>query len=105
VGGEAPVEKASVAPLINPALPCELSHSRIPAENVSDDTLQNKPWLNLVEECVDLYDELYRLQSSLDTSAQELADHCRCRLLEILERSGVSILADNTTFDPGPSSK
>jgi len=64
------------------------------------DPLANKPWLNVVEDCVDLYDELERLQPSLDVAAQEVADHCCGRLLEILERSGVTILAENTTFDP-----
>ncbi|MHB1424410.1 MAG: hypothetical protein ACYC3I_14660 [Gemmataceae bacterium] len=101
VDGEAPVEKVSGDPLQNADSTLELSHTRIPASTVGDDPLQNKPWLNLVEECVDLYDELDRLQPSLDASAQELADHCRCRLLEILERSGVSILAENATFDRG----
>jgi molecular chaperone GrpE (heat shock protein) len=64
-----------------------------------DDPLDNKPWLSLIEECVDLYDELERLQPSLEIAAQELVDHCRCRLLEILQRSGVSILAEDAAFD------
>jgi hypothetical protein len=63
------------------------------------DPLENKPWLKLIEECVDLYDELDRLQPSLEAAAQELVDHCRCRVLEILERSGVSIFAEDATFD------
>ena len=63
--------------------------------------MANKPWLSLFEECVDFYGELERLQPSLDASAQEMVDHCRCRLLEILERSGVTILAEDTAFDRG----
>lgn len=86
-------------PLIPPAGSNPTVSSEALTKKVSDDPLQNKPWLNLVEECVDLYDELDRLQPSLDASAQELTDHCHCRLLEILERSGVSILAENATFD------
>lgn len=87
----------------SPLIPPEPSSFLKPAEDLEstpgDDPLENKPWLNLIEECVDLYDELDRLRPSLDAASAEFADHCRCRLLEILERCGVSILAEDTAFD------
>ncbi len=70
------------------------------AEAVAGEPLENKPWISLIEECVALHEELERLRPSLDVATAEFADHCCCRVQEILERSGVRILADDATFDP-----
>jgi molecular chaperone GrpE (heat shock protein) len=63
------------------------------------DLLANKPWVRLVEECVTLFDEIERLHSSLDDSSRDFADHVKCRFLEILERSGVTIISGDALFD------
>jgi hypothetical protein len=68
-------------------------------EALLDDPLRNKPLMNLVEECVSLFDELERLRPSLDTSSQDFADHLGCRLQEILERSDVTIITGESAFD------
>ncbi len=64
-----------------------------------DDPLSNKPLMSLVEECVSLFDELDRLRPSLEPAAQDFADHMGCRIQEVLERSGVTIIAEDLTFD------
>jgi molecular chaperone GrpE (heat shock protein) len=55
--------------------------------------------VNLVEECVALYEEVDRIRRGLNASCQELADHLRCRLEETLERSGVTRIAGDPDFD------
>jgi hypothetical protein len=64
-----------------------------------DGPLRNKALMNLVEECVSLFDELERLRPGLDTSSQDFADHLGCRLQEILERSDVTIITGEAAFD------
>jgi molecular chaperone GrpE (heat shock protein) len=61
--------------------------------------LRNGPWLGLVEDCVDLFDELERLHAHLDPGRQEMADHVAYRLRDILERSGLSVISDDQSFD------
>jgi hypothetical protein len=63
------------------------------------DLLDNKRWVGLVEECIVLLDELEQHRSKLDPGARELGDHVDLRLQEILERSGVTVIIDETTFD------
>jgi molecular chaperone GrpE (heat shock protein) len=65
----------------------------------SEDPLDNRPWVQLVEECVGLFDELDRLRPDLDVACQDFADHVGCRLQEILERSGVTRIAGDPDFD------
>lgn len=89
----APPERISVP------TPAAVAVAAVP-EEVAGEPLENKPWINLIEECVALHEELERLGPSLDAASAEFTDHCCCRLLEILERSGVRILADDATFDP-----
>ena len=55
--------------------------------------------MQLVEECVSLFDEIDRLRPDLDMSGQDLAEHLGSRLQEILQRSGVTIIAEDATFD------
>jgi hypothetical protein len=63
------------------------------------DPLDDKPWLNLVEENVALFDELDRQRADFDVPRQEVADHVICRLQEILERSGVETISGDDAFD------
>lgn len=58
-----------------------------------------EPWVKLVEDCVGVVDELDRHMASLDPRYQELADHVIFRLGEVLERSGVDVISDDTAFD------
>jgi|RhiMetdeSRZDD1v2_1073273.scaffolds.fasta_scaffold172429_1 hypothetical protein len=54
------------------------SHQLLPpAETVgeSEDLLENKRWLGLVEECVTLFDELDRHGASFDPQRREVAEH------------------------------
>ena len=62
-------------------------------------SVENKPWLKLVEECVELYDQLDRNRGRFDRAGQELTDHVTYRLQEILDRCGVELIAGETTFD------
>jgi hypothetical protein len=65
----------------------------------SDYALNNKQWMKLVEEIVVLIEELARHRSNLDSLARELADHVILRLEEILERSGVGVIANEAMFE------
>lgn len=71
----------------------------VATEPSSPDPLDNTPWMNLVEKCVDLIDELDRLLESLDPPRQEMAEHVISRLQEVLERSGVNVISGDTQFD------
>jgi hypothetical protein len=71
----------------------------ISASPINQDPLNNKPWVKLVEECVDLYDELDNFKPELDSVKQEVADHVMCRLQEILERSQVNTIAGDSSFN------
>ena len=64
-----------------------------------NDPLDNKPWLGVVEECVELFDELARLKANFDPARQELIEHVCARLEEILVRSNVTLIANEATFD------
>jgi hypothetical protein len=64
-----------------------------------EDLLENKRWLGLVEECVTLFDELDRHSASFDPPRREVAEHVCYRLQEILERSGVTLISGDSTFD------
>jgi hypothetical protein len=61
--------------------------------------LLNKPWLDLVEECVELFDELDEHAPGFDAPRREMIKHVTLRLQEILERSGVETIADDHIFD------
>ena len=65
-----------------------------------DRILSNIPWVKLVEECVALYSEIDDLLPSMTESKQDLARHMLDRLAEILQRSGISLIEDDTEFDP-----
>jgi hypothetical protein len=65
----------------------------------SGDPLDNKVWVNVVEECVALFDEMDRLGTTVSEESRDLAEHVCDRLREILERSGVEVLEGSTEFD------
>ncbi len=72
----------------------------LPSAPVSPhDLLDDSRWLSLVTDCVALYEELDWSQTRSSPVLRELADHVCCRLQEILERSGVTLIADDATFD------
>ena len=55
--------------------------------------------MKLVEECVEIVDELVEHMGSFDAPRQEVAGHVILRLEEILGRSGVEIISNDTIFD------
>jgi hypothetical protein len=65
----------------------------------SSGSVENKRWLKLVEECVELYDQLDRNRGRFDRAGRELTDHVTYRLQEILDRCGVELIAGEMTFD------
>lgn len=69
-----------------------------PQPTASPDPLDNRPWLALVEECVELYDELDHHLPRMDPAARETAEHVELRLQEILERCGVAVLDQDETY-------
>jgi len=72
-----------------------------PGPGDRDSPLGNRPWIKLVEECVDLFDELDRLSPRLDAARREMAEHVSFRLREILERSEVRVIDGDTHFESG----
>lgn len=64
----------------------------------TEDPLDNKRWMKLVQGCVDIFDELDGLFPESDPR-QETAVHVMYRLQEILSRSGVEIISQVPTFD------
>jgi hypothetical protein len=56
------------------------------------DPLDNRPWIKLVEEVVELFNEIESIYPRLHPPAQELAKHLKDRLVEVLERNRVDIL-------------
>jgi hypothetical protein len=91
LAGSPPIQYAPPAPasLPQPAL-----------DAPSSNPLDNRQWVSLVEECVELYDEFERHKTSFDDSSRELAEHTNARLQEILERAGVETIASDSNFDP-----
>jgi hypothetical protein len=67
----------------------------------TSDPLDNKAWVNLVGECVELFDEMDGVTASSSDPRKDLAEHVCYRLREILERSGVEVLEgdSSTQFD------
>ncbi len=56
-------------------------------------------WMELVEECVEVLDELDEHMDSFDAPRREVAGHVILRLEEILGRSGVEIISNDAIFD------
>jgi hypothetical protein len=56
-------------------------------------------WIDLVEECVELFDELDTLAGRLDPPRREMAEQVSARVQDILERAGVAAIEGETAFD------
>ena len=54
---------------------------------------EDRAWIGLARECVDLFDEMDRA-----AAGSIPADHVRSRLQELLERSGVDVIENDTVF-------
>lgn len=63
------------------------------------DPLDNRPWIGLVEDCVQLLDEMDRDFEHAEPERKDLAEHVVLRLSEILERAGVEVIDGEATFD------
>jgi hypothetical protein len=61
--------------------------------------LDNKPWLDVTEECVALFDEFDQLSGQFEEERRELCEHVCARLRELLERSGVEVIEADGPFD------
>jgi hypothetical protein len=69
----------------------------IPSKPV--DQSNDEHWLKLVEECVLLYNDLDQRLARFDPDRKELAEHILLQLEEILERSGVELITEDTIFE------
>jgi uncharacterized membrane protein len=56
-------------------------------------------WIDLVEGCVEVIDELDQNADAFDASSRELAEHVALRLEEVLEHSGVEVIEDEASFN------
>jgi hypothetical protein len=82
-----------------PIVSMEEQAKRGPEVSSSDELLNNRQWMRLVEENVRLFDELDGLFPQ-PGPRQEVANHVMLRLQEILGRSGVEVLSHERTYDP-----
>ena len=82
-------------PVQKPSLPLQQTATQVQQQG----TLENRSWLSLVEDNIAIYDELDRNMESFDEQSKQLGEHILLRLEEILERSGVSLIQGETTFD------
>ena len=75
----------------------------------STDPLDNGPWLKLVENCVDLFDELNSHLDHFDPSGREVAEHTCLRLQDVLEsiadRLGISGADHAVVHAPRPDAR
>ena len=97
-----PAEPPDRAAVVQPSLPSDIIEPARPSRPNSsnaDDPLNDKRWLKLVEECIGLFDDLDRHLASFDPARQALAEHVLLQLQEILERSNVELITDDTTFE------
>lgn len=94
--GTAPQPHREMPPAPTLVMPDSLSGQPEPAHRNGGGTQVpggDHAWIGLVRECVDLYEEMDR---AADGSVP--ADHVRSRLLELLERSGVEVIENDTVF-------
>lgn len=75
----------------------EANQDSIPTSRT--DLLNNRMWIKLVEDCVELFDEIDRIRPSLDNILQDFADHISCRIVNILERNSVDIIRGTGIYD------
>lgn len=70
-----------------------------PGANREEKSQHDERWLHLAEECADLFDELDHLAPNVDAPRQEMIRHMKYRLQEILTRSGVELIDQDTAYD------
>lgn len=68
-------------------------------EGPRDPSEEIEQWMNLVEECAGVVNDLDRHMGSFDPARREVADHVILKLAEGLERSGVDLILDDEDFD------
>jgi hypothetical protein len=90
---EEAVKPQSQPDIAEPSLPPQPIHTE-PVDKSNDEH-----WLKLVEEFILLYNDLDQRLASFDRERKELAEHILLQLQEILERSGVELITDDTTFE------
>lgn len=56
-------------------------------------------WVTLAEDCVALLDEIDRVAADLDAPSHAYAGHIGSRIVEMLERSGVAVIAEDASYD------
>jgi molecular chaperone GrpE (heat shock protein) len=64
-----------------------------------DTLLEDRQWLGLVQECVELYDELDESAPHLDRGGQQMAAMICARLRALLQDAGVTVIEGETRFD------
>lgn len=81
--------------------PIEIEREDRPVTSDDDlgHSLFNRPWVRLVEDCTELYSEIADRLPCYDSNQLNLAHHVLDRLLEILERNGVTIISGDHVFD------
>ncbi len=90
---EEAVKRQSQPDIAKPSPPPQPIHTE-PIDRSNDEH-----WLKLVEECVLLYNDLDQRLASFDPKRKEQAEYILLQLQEILERSGVELITDDTTFE------
>ena len=96
--GPASISVASLAPELVPAHSPETPSGSPPPRPVVE-PIDNRPWMKLVEECVDLVDELDGQLAALDPGGREIAEHVCLRLQEVLQRCGVTLIDQPGAFE------
>jgi molecular chaperone GrpE (heat shock protein) len=71
----------------------------MPPATDPDALLDDRQWLGLVEECVELYDELDEASPHLDPGGQQMAAMICARLRAVLEEAGVTVIEGESRFD------
>lgn len=70
-----------------------------PTPTPTPEPLEDERWIELIDDCVEVVEELDRHMERFDPARQELADHVVWRLAEVLERSGVELISNDETLD------
>lgn len=88
--------RASLTPEVKPTQRVDPPSAEAVA---TTDPLDNRAWVSLVEECVQLLDEVDRDFEHADATRKQVASHVVLRLGEILERADVEVIDGETTYD------
>ena len=83
-----------------PAVPPETPHPVAPEQPAAAvSILDNRPFVNLTERCVELFNELDTATADFEEGRRELAAHVMDRLLDALTACGVDPIDQNGVFD------